>query len=230
MAVWSPDGSRIAFSSQRDGNSNLYLKVSSGAGAEDVLLKSSGQKSPYDWSPDGRFLLYGQLAGATGFDLLVLPLTGDDRRPRPYLATESQESQARFSPDGRFVAYTSDETGKSEVYVRPFPDASSGMWQISTAGGNQPRWRRDGKELFYISADSKIMAVNVRTAPVFQQGDSKALFPTAIWGGAATVNVTRYDDSPDGQKFLINSVPADTSAPVVTPITVVLNWMTGLKR
>lgn len=227
FAVWSPDGSRIIFSSGRDGNSNLYQKVSSGAGNEDALLKSDETKYADDWSPDGRFLVYG-LGRQAG--LKVLPLTGDDRKPRPYLETESA-SQARFSPDGRYVAYTSDQSGKNEVYVRPFPTASGGKWMVSKGGGNQPHWRRDGKELFYISADSKMMAVEVAGASgAFQSGIPKVLFAAPIFGGGTATNTTRYDVTADGKKFLINSVPAETTPGTSPPITVVLNWQAGLKK
>jgi Tol biopolymer transport system component len=147
--VWSPDGSRIIFSSDRDGLYNLYQKMSSGAGNEEALLKSNETKYAYDWSQDGRFLLFVFVAPQKD-GLWVLPLTGEDRKPIPYL-TEANASQARFSADSRWIAYTSGESGKSEVYVRPFPAASGGKWIISKGGGTQPRWRRDGKELFYIS-------------------------------------------------------------------------------
>jgi len=230
MATWSPDGSRIIFGSRRgDGNDNLYQKVSSGAGNEEVLLKSDGRKYPYDWSQDGRFLLYAA-GGEKGYDLWVLPLTGDDRKPTLYLQTEFDESQARFSPDGHFVAYTSNASGKSEVYVQPFPTASGGKWQVSQGGGNQPRWQRDGKEIFYISADSKMMAVDVTETPAFKPGVPKALFPAPIWGGATTTNVTRYDVTADGKKFLINTVGADTTPAASSPVTVVQNWMAELKK
>jgi eukaryotic-like serine/threonine-protein kinase len=224
MAAWSPDGSRLAFASNRYGTFDLYQKASSGVGNEESLLKSSEAKYPYDWSSDG--LLYGVLAGQ--YELWVLPLTGDDRKPRRYLASQFNESQARFSPDGRFIAYTSDGSGKNEVYVQPFPRAFGGKWPVSNGSGNQPQWRHDGKELFYISADSKMMAVDVTTTPVFQSGNPKALFAAAIWGGATGPVVTRYGVTPDGQKFLINTPAADSAA--ASPITVVLNWQMSLKK
>jgi hypothetical protein len=132
------------------------------------------------------------------------------------------------------VAYTSNSSGQNEVYVQPFPVAAGGKWQVSQGGGGQPRWRRDGKELFYISADSKVMAVPVgttatATTPLFTPGVPKALFAAPIWGGGTTTNVTRYDVTADGQKFLINALPTDTTtAASPTPITVVLNWTAGL--
>ena len=229
MAVWSPNGSRIIFSSDRDGSVNLYQKVSNGAGTEEALLKSNERKYAYDWSQDGRFLLYA-VAGPKS-SLWVLPLT-DDQKPKAYLQTESNTHQARFSADSRWVAYTSDESGQNEVYVRPFPSASGGKWMVSNGGGSQPRWRRDGKELFYISADSKLVSVEVAAASgSFQAGIPKALFAAPIFGGATVLNVTRYDVTADGKKFLINSLPTETtSAAPSPPIIVVLNWAAGLKR
>ena len=146
-----------------------------------------------------------------------------------YLTSQFTQSQARFSPDGRYIAYTSDESGKNEVYVQPFPQPSGGKWPVSKGGGNQPQWRRDGKELFYISADSKMMAVDVNTTPVFSNGNPRALFAAPIWGGGTSHNVTRYGVTPDGRKFLINTLAADAAAPA-SPITVVLNWQMALKK
>jgi dipeptidyl aminopeptidase/acylaminoacyl peptidase len=227
MAAWSPDGSRFAFSSNRLGAWDIYQKAASGGGADDLLLKSTDAKYPYDWSPDGRWLLYGNLTGH--LDLWLLPLTGNERKPTRYLTSPFNKSQARFSPDGRFIAYTSDESGQNEVYVQPFPEASGGKWLVSKGGGHQPRWWRDSMELFYLSPDSKMMAVDVSTTPVFRNGNPKALFAAPIWSTGTSVNVTRYDVTADGQKFLINTLPAD--APVRTsPITVVLNWQMGLGK
>ena len=226
MAAWSPDGKRIAWSSRRDGTFDLYQKRSDGTGSDEVLFKSNEQKYVSDWSPDDRFLLF-----AAGLPprthLFVLPLSGDNRQPWPYVS-EFHESQGRFSPDGRFVAFASDATGRLEVYVRPFPTASEGNWKISQGGGAQPQWRRDGKELFFISADSKLMVVDTSTAPTFVPGIPRPLFAVPILGGGATFNNNRYGVSPDGQSFLINSVLAGANAPA--PITVVLHWAAGIEK
>ena len=234
MAVWSPDGSHLAWSSSRDGHYNLYRKVSNGAGMDQALFKSSDNKVPDDYSPDGRFLLYG-VEAAGGSELWLLPLTGDDKKPKPYLQQDGfNVTQARFSPDGRFVAYTSNASGTPEVYVQPFPEAASGKWMVSREGGIQPRWRRDGRELFYIAADSKVMAVPVSTVPTFTPSTPIALFAAPIFGGGTTTRSdTRYDVTSDGQKFLINAVLPETTAarPVPpAPITVVLNWTASHKR
>ena len=149
----------------------------------------------------------------------------------PYLNGQFNTSQGRFSPDGRFVAYTSNESGKYEVYVQPFPEATGGKWMVSKGGGSQPRWRRDGKELFYVSADSQLMAVEVSLNPAFQHGNPKALFHAPILGGGGiSVNVTRYDVTADGKKFLINAEPNEVTPAQATPITVVLNWTAGLRK
>ena len=227
LAVWSPNGDRIIFSSQRDGGVyNLYQKASNNASKEEPLLKSNERKFAQDWSPDGRFLLYS-VGGGGVMRLWVLPLEGPEDapgKPQPYLTTEFYESGGRFAPDGRFIAYASNASGRNEVYVQPFPDASKGKWTVSNSGGVGPRWRRDGKELFYISADSKMMAVEVTTNPTFKVlGAPKVLFQTPIWGGGSVNNVTRYDVTADGKKFLINSEASEVGA-AATPITVILNW------
>ena len=132
--IWSPDGSRIVFNSRRKGHLDLYQKASSGAGTEEVLLEDNLDKYPTSWSPDGRFILYSSFGGPTGNDLFVLPLSGD-RKPFPFLQTQFNEAFGQFSPDGRWVAYASNESGRNEVYVAPFP-GPGGKWQVSTG------WRR----------------------------------------------------------------------------------------
>jgi len=144
--LWSPDGSRIVFTSNREGVRSLYQKIASGAGNEEVLLKSSEEKVPDDWSLDGLFIVYQTLNSKTKWDLWVLPMSGE-RQPFPFLQTDFNEQEAQFSPDGKWMAYTSDESGAPEVYVQTFP-ASGGRWRVSTGGGSQPKWRRDGRELF----------------------------------------------------------------------------------
>jgi eukaryotic-like serine/threonine-protein kinase len=222
-SIWSPDGSRIVFNEYRSGHLDLYQKASSGAGTEEVLFQDNFSKTPVSWSPDGRFILYVSNGTTTGNDLLVLPLSAD-RKPVPFLQTRFNEFGGQFSPDGRWVAYTSDESGKLEVYVAPFP-GPGGKWQISTAGGSYPRWRRDGTEIFYLTADNTLMAGTVNgKASSFQVGVVKRLFQPHIVGPRH-----EYDVSADGQKFLINSAPQQNGAGPA-PITVVVNWTAGLKK
>ena len=227
LPVWSPDSSQIVFGSQRDGIDNLYQKPANGAGDETPVLKTEANKLPQDWSRDGRYLVYSTNDRKNLFDLWVLPLQGE-RKPKLFVGTQFRESQARFSPDGRFIAYTSDSTGRYEIYVRPFsPDGNvAGLWPISKDGGTQPAWRRDGKELFFISADSKMVAVPVTTTPTFKAGIPEALLTAPIFGGGAVGNVKRWDTL-DGKRFLINSVTTETGS---APISIVLNWQAGLKK
>src|SRR5262249_54344522 len=161
--VWSPDGKRILFGSNRKGPWNLYTKPASGAGNEELILETAESKYPQDWSRDGHFILYLNLDPKTNQDLWALPLTGE-RKPFPVVQTNFVERDGQFSPDGRWVAYTSTESGQSQVYVQPFPTAS-GKWQISVDGGSQPRWRSDGKEIFYLGRENQMMAASIRVAP-----------------------------------------------------------------
>jgi Tol biopolymer transport system component len=218
--VWSPDGGRIVFASDRSGASNLYQKSSSGAGSEELLLGSDTSKYVTDWSPDGRFIAYEKQDPRTGLDLWLLPLFGD-RKPIPFLQTEFNEGQGQFSPDGRWMAYVSDESGRREVYVQTFP-ASGGKWQISDSGGTYPRWRRDGKELFYIASDLKLMAVAVQTDSTLLAGRPQALFEPRFFQA-----MIPYTVSADSQRFLVNTpIEEDNSS----SMTVVLNWMAALKK
>ena len=222
--IWSPDGNRIVFASLREGPPSLFQKVSNSAGNDEPLLKNFIPNLPYDWSRDARFIIYGVIDPNTSWDLWVLPLDGD-RTPFPFLQSKFDESQAQFSPNGKWVAYTSNESGRVEVNVRPFPVAA-GNWQVSTGGGEQPRWRSDGKELFYLSADHKLMVLEVNTEGAsFEHHAPNALFVTRV-GGIDTPG-HYYAVTGDGQRFLLNNLVEDAAH---TPITVVTNWTAGLKR
>jgi Tol biopolymer transport system component len=220
-AIWSPDGSRLVFNSRRKGNLDLYQKASSGAGSEELLLEDSLNKTPLSWSPDGRFFMYASAGGPTANDLFVLPLSGD-RKPITFLQTQFNEAGGQFSPDGRWVVYQSSETGRFEIYVAPFP-GPGGKWQISTASGLYPRWRRDGTEIFYLALDNRLMAATVNgRGTSFEVGAVKPLFVAPVAGIRYA-----YDVSADGQRFLVNSLTEQTAA---TPITVVVNWAAGIKK
>ncbi len=230
-AVWSPDGARMIFNSNRDGVFDLYQKPTSSAENEAVLLKSRGDKFPTSWSRDGRFVLYDEANPQTKSDIWVLPLAGD-KKPFTFLRTEFNEQGGSFSPDGRFVAYQSDESGRDEIYVRTFsPDAlasgtaTGGKWQISAGGGAEPRWRRDGKELYYVSSDGKLMDVAVTANPEFRAAAPKVLFAVPLQSSSPDLHI--WDVTSDGRRFLV-AVPAAQSAPV--PFIIVLNWRAALKN
>jgi eukaryotic-like serine/threonine-protein kinase len=234
--IWAPDGSRIIFSSNRkEGVYNLYQKPAGGDKEAGVLLESGEGKDASCWSRDGRFLLYSSQNSKTKADIWVLPLDGD-HKPEPFLRTEFNESDAHFSPDMRWVAYTSDESGSSEVYVRRFspnpgvsPPDSGGKWMISKGGGMGPRWRGDGKELYYRAFDGKVMAVEVAVGVDFKAGTIKPLFqaPVAAPKIFTTYTYFYWEATTDGKRFLIPA-PAAESTP--SPFTIVLNWLEELKR
>jgi len=222
--VWSNDGNRVAYESLRDGSSNIYQKLSSGAGEEESLVTSPNHETPSDWSHDGRYLLYvargsSMVLFSAQDRIWVFPLFGD-RKPFPFTKSDFSEQGSRCSPNGRWVVYSSDESGKREIYVRPFPSAES-KWQVSNNGGTDPQWRSDGRELFYISADRKLMAVQVKTdAAAFESGVPEALFATRNGSPPS------YAATTNGQRFIINERIDDS----VPSITVVLNWTAGLKQ
>ncbi|MBM3819498.1 MAG: hypothetical protein FJW14_10870 [Acidimicrobiia bacterium] len=227
--IWSPDGTRIAFDSNRTGPRHLYVKAAGGAGVEEVLVTSPQATVATDWSADGRFLLYFSIDPQTNSDLWVLPLEGD-RTPRVFLKTPFEERHGTFSPDGRWVAYQSNESGREEIYIRPFAGpavagasaaAAGGQWQVSTAGGTFPRWRRDGRELYYLAPTGALMAAPIAvTGATLAPGAPVALFPTRIVGGGADTGLGRqYDVTRDG-RFLINTVLDDAAA----PITLLMHW------
>ncbi len=221
-SIWSPDSSRILYNANRKGHLDLYQKPSSGAGTEEAVLEDNLDKYPTSWSPDGRLILYRTGSGGAHTELFVLPLSGD-RKPVPFLNSKFEENFGQFSPDGRWVAYRSNESGRSEVYVAPFP-GPGGKWQISTTGGDRPRWRRDGGEIFYIAPDNILMAATVNgKGASFEVSSVKPLFATRVVPGSRY----QYAVAGSGQRFLINTAPEPTAS---APITVVLNWTAGLKK
>ena len=225
--VWSPDGSRIIFSS----GINLYQKSTSGVKDAELLLKST--EAPYaaeSWSRDGRFLLYAAYDAKTRWDIWVLPLERD-KKPVPFLVTEFRERDPRFSPDGHWVAYISDESGHYEIYVRSFAMNAAGTaveaggkWKISNGYGRQPRWRGDGRELYYRAQDGQVMAVEVATNPEFRPGKPRPL------GFAAGASDTAWDCTADGRRFLVATPKTTGKGDRPEPYTVILNWQAGLKK
>jgi len=221
--IWSPDSRQIAFRSNRKGSVyDMYVKPAIGPGREELLLASAQDKYPTDWSPDGRFLLYFNADPKAGIDIWALPLFGD-RKPFPVVQTNFEERGGQFSPDGKWIAYESNESGRFEIYIQPFP-GPGGQSQVSTNGGAQVRWRRDGKELFYIALDGRLMAVPIRLASntqTIEAGSPIPLFATRVGGALSFPFNQQYDVSSDGQRFLMNTVTDEEAA---APITVILNW------
>jgi Tol biopolymer transport system component len=221
--LWSPDGSHVVFESNRRGVFDLYEKLSSATGPDEVLLESSQTKVPIDWSSDGRLLLFTSTDPQTGIDLWVLPVSGD-KKPYPFLKTPFDERDGQFSPDGKWIAYESNESGSFEIYVQPLPGPGQKL-QISTTGGTQPRWNKNGKELFFVSLDGKMMSARVKFSPDGQSLEpptTAALFPVRLAGGPLPgANRRQYAVSADGQRFLVNlAVDQGTASPIV----LILNW------
>jgi len=226
--VWSPDGTRVVFGANQEGHFDIYSAPANGAGPDALILKSPAAKYPQSWSKDGQWLLYTSIDPVTKEDLWVVPMSGTTAgTPEPFLATNYRETDASFSPDGHFVAYVSDESGTSEVYVRTFPNSSGGRWMVSSGGGYQPRWRSDSKELLYVSARAQLISAEARTAAsTFTHGTPRVLFPAPIYGGGATINNWYWDIAPGGERLLFNAGSSDTGASLMT---VVVNWQAGLR-
>jgi dipeptidyl aminopeptidase/acylaminoacyl peptidase len=219
----------VAVGIQRARFSQFFEKPSDGSGGERLLFTTpdSHHVWPADWSRDGRTLLYNSQdpKTAVSVDLWALPLTGD-RKPFPVVQTPFLEDEGQFSPDGRWIAYRSNQSGREEIYVQAFP-GPAGSRQVSTAGGSQPRWRRDGKELFYVAPDNTLMVVSIGSAAGQKLSASKPmpLFRTRLT--ARDQPKQQYAVAPDGERFLMNVIAEEANVP---PITIVQNWTAGLKR
>jgi Tol biopolymer transport system component len=226
--IWSPDGRSIAFASNRSGTYDLYRKAVDGSGTAVLLVASPQPKFPTDWSRDGRFLLYMSVDPQTETDLWVRPMTGD-QKPWVFLKTPFDEALGQFSPDGRFVAHESDDSGRFQIYIRPFtqPDEvgnpAGGQWQISTDGGIEPRWSPDGRELYYLDPQGRMMAVSITvTGATVVPGTPVLLFATKILGGGVdNQQGFQYAVARDG-RFLINTLLDENRS--TAPIRLILNW------
>jgi eukaryotic-like serine/threonine-protein kinase len=223
--VWSPDGSRIVYYSEMNGSCDLVTSPLEANSKIEAMFSSPFPKSPSDWSRDGRYLLFGVLAEGTKSDIWAMSLA--DRRAGPVLDTIYSEGHAALSPDGKWLAYMSDESGRNQVYVQPFDGIVRGTkrrYDLSTEGGGSlPRWRADGRELFYLTASGRMMAVKIHSqGEDFQNDPPQALFQTPT-----TPNIFNwFDVAPDGQRFLMN-LPLEW--PNASPITVVTNWTPRVK-
>ncbi len=221
--IWSPDSSRVVWNSSRKGHYDLYQKVSSGAGSDEILLESDENKTPTSWSADGRFIAFNStnIKGNTKNDVWILPMFGD-RKPFPFLQTQANEISAQFSPDGRWVAYVSDESGTNQVYIAPFP-AAGGKWQVSRSGGTEPLWRGDGKEVFFLSLENKLMAVALNAKDsTLEVANAQPLFDVH----PASSPGYHYDVTSNGKRFLVDTTKEGNSA----PLALVVNWTADLKR
>ena len=225
LPLWTPDGKRVAFCSTKAGGpTNLFWEPADGSGPVEQLTESDRYHYPSSWSPDGQVLAFTEIHPTTGMDIWVLPLQGE-RKPRPFLQTQFNEAWAVFSPDGDWLAYTSDESGRNEVYVQPYP-GHGGKWQISTEGGAEPVWARNGRELFYREGN-KMMAVEITTQPTFRAGTPTLLFEGQYWHQERMLRAD-YDTTPDGQRFLM--IKEGERQEAARQINVVLNWFEELKR
>lgn len=221
-SVWSPDGSHLAYASNRKGHLDIYQKSTTGVGNEELLFESNFEKFPQSFSTDGRYLLYYARDNPKNQgDLWVLPMTGD-RKPFPFSQTEFNEALCTFSPDGKWVAFESDDSGKSDIYIAPFP-GPGGKRQVSASGGSQPKWRRDGMEIYFLAPDSKLLVAEVSgRGETLEIGQVRVLFQTQATGPGSQYAVTG-----DGQRFLVNSSVDQRAA---TPLTLVQNWTANLRR
>ncbi len=221
--VWSPDGRYVAYGRPGDG---IYRKLANGAGPEELLVRTPGLAVPKSWSPDGRFIIYAQINPGTGADLLAIPA---EPNAKPFVVAQSPatEDQGQFSPDGRWVAYTSNESGQSEIYVIPFPPSSNGgKWMVSRGGGVMARWARNSKELFYVAPDNTMMSVEVETGAAFHAGAPRPLFQTEMVDTGIRTGPISWDIAPDGKGFLI--IAANGGA--TSSVTVATNWWSEVRK
>jgi Tol biopolymer transport system component len=224
--LWSPGSQRIAYS--KGAPPNLFSRNTNGTGSEERLIESHDTLIAHDWSPDGRFLLYSLISNdlslRTRPNLWLLPMAGD-RKPVPFLTTPFREGPSQFSLDGKWIAYSSDESGRNEVYVQSFPPTGI-KWQVSSTGGDWVRWRSGANELFYISPNRAVMSVAARTVSgSLEFGTPSALFAIPVTPDDPGAVPYSYDVMPDGQRFLTLAPVADIEDP---PMTVILNWQAEL--
>jgi dipeptidyl aminopeptidase/acylaminoacyl peptidase len=220
VTVWSPDGKQVIYTANEKLFFSLYMKNADGSGsAQNIMDFGTPQQGPWDWSRDGKYVLARK-------DRELWYMTMPDRQTHPLVQSQWLIRNAQFSPDGKFVAYASSETGNWEVYVSPFPGFAS-KWQVSRGGGEEPRWRRDGKELYYLAPDGRLMAAEVKSGAGFEAGFPSGLFVTHTRQPISAMDFFSYDVTSDGQKFLVNT-KVDTSNSA--PLSVILNWSSEMEK
>jgi Tol biopolymer transport system component len=220
---WGPGGDSVLFGSNRSGRFDLYRRALSSS-ADELVWQSERDKSPTDWSADGRWVIFNQGGVPPSAGLDIWSWSAESGKADPFLATAFNERDGRLSPDNRWLAYSSDESGTFEVYVRSFPRPGFKR-QLSGEGGSQPVWRRDGKELFYLAADGRLMVVAVSSRPGegFAADTPRALFDSRL--AASSSDAPLYDATPDGQRFLLSLRQDPHASP---SMSVVLNWTSDL--
>jgi serine/threonine-protein kinase len=224
--VWSPDGKTIVFTSDPTGARNLFRLASNGSGRVERLTTSTNFQYPYSFTPDGKLVLFKEVRNGLG-GIYAVSATGGDQ-PQPVLVSPFDHPVVDLSPDGRWIAVQSNESGRFEVYVRPFPDVNSGRWQISANGGTFPAWARSGRELFYLSSDGGLMSVAIETEPSFTAGRPAQVVKPGYWTGSGASG-RPYDVSVDGRRFLMIK-PVGEEASSGARLIVVENWLEELKR
>jgi len=213
---WSPDGKKVAYWSDAPASAGIMTKQLTGSGETELLYPAKEELVLKDWSRDGSTITFDRQS-ATSTDIWTLSLAGD-RQARPFLNAAFNEYDGRLSPDGRFLAYTSDESGREEIYVQTFPDRSD-KWQVSTRGGNDPRWSAHGNEMYYLAPDQHMMAVPVKLSPSFDPGTPQPIFPVNVLNPGQQAD--HYVVTADGQRFILFR---PTSSRALPTTTVVVNW------
>jgi serine/threonine-protein kinase len=230
--VWTPDSRRILFSSTRSGPADIYWQSADGTGMADRLTQSANQQIPASTSPDGKGIVVLEVAAQTGRDLIWLPLAAgaaERSSSHPLIRTMFAEANGEISPDGHWLAYQSNEPGRNEIYVQPFPDVTAGRWQVSSGGGATPVWARTGQELFYRSLDGAVMAVRVEPGPGWRSGPPTQIVPPRYFDLPGAFSRT-FDVAPDGRRFVMIKEGAGDAAATPQNLVVVQHWFEDLKR
>ena len=231
--IWTQDGKRIAFASNLDAKASIYWKSADGTGVDELLAAESGVSAlPCSWSDDGKTLIVMDFGNTTlNAGIAAISMEGD-HAIKPLLDEKNMEVEPKISPDGQWMAYSSDESGQFQIFVRPYPEVDGGKWQISTSGGVWPLWSPDGRELFYRSGN-EFMAVAVKTEPTFSFGAPRILFQGTYVVPTSSF-LSNWDIHPDGKRFLlikpVNAAGSESTSAGPRKINIVLNWFEELKE